>query len=95
MRQRVAVGRAIANNSRILLLDEPFSALDYMTKQTMQKFIQDIQQEFKKTVIFVTHNFDDAYMTSDQVIVLDPINHQVIYIDNPKKARYIGDTPYI
>jgi ABC-type proline/glycine betaine transport system ATPase subunit len=55
----------------------------------MQKFIQDIQQEFKKTVIFVTHNFDDAYMMADQIIALNSTSHQVIYIDSPKKVRYI------
>ena len=72
MRQRVAVARALALDPAILLMDEPFGALDAQTRNMLQKELLDIQEETKKTIIFITHSVDEAVFLSDRIIVLTP-----------------------
>ena len=69
MRQRVNVARALAMDPQILLLDEPFAALDAQTREIMQSELLKIWQEQKKTVVFVTHQIDEAVYLSDRVVV--------------------------
>jgi NitT/TauT family transport system ATP-binding protein len=72
MQQRVAIARALAYNPAVLLMDEPFAALDALTREEMQRFLVDIWRETKKTVIYVTHNVAEAVYLADRVIVFSP-----------------------
>ena len=70
MRQRVAIARALSLDSEILLMDEPFSALDSQTRSILQLELQHIWWETKKTIIFVTHTVEEAVILGDRVIVM-------------------------
>ena len=70
MRQRVALARALSMDSEVLLMDEPFAALDSQTKNLLQMELQQIWQETGKTIIFVTHNVEEAVLLATRVIVM-------------------------
>lgn len=70
MRQRIALARALTLDSEVLLMDEPFSALDSQTKSILRLQLQKIWWETKKTIIFVTHNVEEAVLLGDRVIVM-------------------------
>jgi NitT/TauT family transport system ATP-binding protein len=69
MRQRVAVARALAMRPKVLLMDEPFAALDVQTRQKMQDFLIDVWRESSASVLFVTHHIDEAVALADRVVV--------------------------
>ena len=70
MKQRVAIARALANSPEVLLMDEPFSALDPQTKADMQLLMRQIWQVEKPTVLFVTHDIEEAVFLSSKIYVL-------------------------
>lgn len=69
MKQRAAFIRALLSPQSVICLDEPFSALDEFTRLSMQKWLLSIWEEYKKTIIFVTHNIDEALFLSDRILV--------------------------
>lgn len=82
MQQRVALARTLAFNPEILLMDEPLGALDGLTRQKMQMVISNFWEETKKTILFVTHDINEAIFLADRVIVL-----------SQRPARVVADIP--
>ena len=70
MKQRVAIARALVNEPKILLMDEPFGALDPHTRQKMQRHLMDLWQNIDITILFVTHDMDEAILLADRIVVL-------------------------
>ncbi len=70
MKQRVGIARALSINPKVLLMDEPFGALDSLTRASLQEHLMKIQQKEKNTVIIITHDVDEAVLLSDRVIMM-------------------------
>ena len=70
MKQRVALARALAPDPQVLLMDEPFAALDALTRDQLYDDIQHIWQESRKTIVFVTHNVREAVCLGDRVVLM-------------------------
>ncbi|MCB2299456.1 betaine/proline/choline family ABC transporter ATP-binding protein [Clostridium tagluense] len=81
--QRVGVARALIMDPDVILMDEPFSALDPITKTQLQDEIFNIQENFKKTIIFVTHDMDEALKLADKICILDA--GSVVQFDTPEE----------
>lgn len=79
--QRIGVLRALAANQDIILMDEPFGALDPITRDTLQDLIKDLQQRLKKTIIFVTHDMDEAIKLADRIAIMH--EGKLIQFDTP------------
>jgi NitT/TauT family transport system ATP-binding protein len=91
MRQRVAIARALANDPEVLFMDEPFGALDAQTRRIMQQLLTDIWQRYQKTVLFVTHDIDEAVFLGDVVYCMSRRPGRitrVIDIDIPRPRSF-------
>jgi osmoprotectant transport system ATP-binding protein len=84
-RQRVGVARALGGDPAILLMDEPFSAVDGLTRQRLQQELLELQEKLKKTIVFVTHDIDEATILGDQIAVLSKGAHVEQY-DTPSQV---------
>ncbi len=84
MKQRVAIARALANEPRILIMDEPFGALDAQTRAQMQSYLLQIWKKVDVTVLFITHDLDEAVYLADRILVLGSNPGRVLeFIENP------------
>ena len=81
--QRIGVARAIASDRDILLMDEPFGAVDPINRLRLQKEFRKIQRKLKKTVVFVTHDIDEALLLADRICIMN--QGEIVQIDTPEK----------
>ena len=84
MKQRVAIARALANRPRILFMDEPFAALDAQTRAQMQSYLLELWRQIDITIVFVTHDLDEAVYLADRIVVLGT---------NPGHVREVVEVP--
>ncbi len=95
MKQRVSIARALAVDPSLLLMDEPFGALDAQTRETLQDELLRIWRAYKKTVIFVTHSIEEALYLSDKIVVMTARPgriKQVIHVEEPRPRDMTGET---
>ena len=96
MKQRVAIARALANEPRILLMDEPFGALDAQTRSGMQSHLIKVWDSVDLTILFITHDLDEAVYLSDRIVVLAAHPgrvHEVIEVPVPRprdRAQFLS-----
>jgi osmoprotectant transport system ATP-binding protein len=91
--QRVGVARALASDPDILLMDEPFGAVDPINRLRLQKEFRQIQRRLQKTVVFVTHDIDEAILLGDRICIM---NHgRVVSIDTPEKVVLHAEDDFV
>lgn len=99
MKQRVAIARALVNEPKILLMDEPFGALDPYTRQKMQKHLMDLWQNIDLTIMFVTHDMDEAILLADRIVALKANPGEVkevieVNLPRPRSFDLINSTEF-
>ncbi|MBK1878113.1 ABC transporter ATP-binding protein [Pelagicoccus mobilis] len=100
MKQRVAIARALANRPKILLMDEPFGALDAQTRASMQAYLLEIWRHIDLTVLFITHDLDEAVYLADRILVLKPNPGEVLEmievpVARPRSADQFHDPEFL
>ncbi len=91
--QRIGIARALAADPDIILMDEPFSALDPLTREMLQDELLKIQEELSKTIVFVTHDIDEALKIADKIAVMQ--NGKVLQYDTPEEILRSPKTEYV
>ncbi len=98
MKQRVAVARALALESDVLLLDEPFGAIDPKLRLELQELVSKLCTQHKKTVVFITHDVDEAILLADRIVVMEPGRIRSIHevkLPHPRvREELVGTTEY-
>ena len=93
MQQRVGIARALTSNSPIMLMDEAFSALDPLIRTDMQDLLLDLQSELHKTIVFITHDLDEALKLADRLVILK--DGYIVQQDEPQHILLNPNDPYI
>jgi NitT/TauT family transport system ATP-binding protein len=100
MKQRVAIARALINQPRILLMDEPFGALDAQTRVKMQTHLLEIWRNIDITIVFITHDLDEAIFLADRILVLKPHPGEALElievpVPRPRSAMQISSSEFL
>jgi NitT/TauT family transport system ATP-binding protein len=100
MQQRVAIARALAASPRVLLMDESFSALDAQTRTKMQNYLMEIWRKIDITIVFITHDLDEAIYLADRILVLKPHPGQVeevieVPLSRPRRAEQMTSAEFL
>jgi NitT/TauT family transport system ATP-binding protein len=100
MKQRVAIARALATRPKILLMDEPFGALDAQTRAKMQRYLLEIWSNIDITIIFITHDLDEAIYLADRILVLDAHPGRVhdfieVPVARPRHPAQVADPTFV
>ncbi len=93
MQQRVGIARALVSNAPVMLMDEAFSALDPLIRSDMQDLLLELQEELKKTIVFITHDLDEALKLADHLVILK--DGEVIQQGDPQEILLNPNDPYI
>ena len=94
MQQRVNLARVLVNRPEVLLMDEPFGALDAQTRLQMQEMLLSLWEEYRMTIVFVTHDVDEAILLSDRVLVMSNRPGRIkteipVYLGRPRSAELL------
>lgn len=100
MQQRVAIARALANQPRVLLMDEPFGALDAQTRAVMQDNLLELRDRIHATIVFVTHDIDEAILLSDRVLIMSAgpgriLRDLSVGLPRPRSSAILTDPAYL
>ena len=93
MQQRVGIARALSSNAPVMLMDEAFSALDPLIRTDMQDLLLELQEELKKTVVFISHDLDEALKLADHLVILK--DGYVVQQGEPQEILMRPNDPYI
>lgn len=93
MQQRVGIARALVSNSPVMLMDEAFSALDPLIRSDMQDLLLELQEELKKTIVFITHDLDESLKLADHLVILK--DGEVVQQGDPQEILLNPNDPYI
>ena len=100
MQQRVAIARALANQPRVLLMDEPFGALDAQTRAVMQDNLLELRERINATIVFVTHDIDEAILLSDRVLIMSAGPGRIlrdiqVSLPRPRSSAIVAEAAYL
>jgi NitT/TauT family transport system ATP-binding protein len=100
MQQRVAIARALANQPRVLLMDEPFGALDAQTRAVMQDNLLELRERINATIVFVTHDIDEAIVLADRVLIMSAgpgriLRHLKVNLPRPRSSAIMLEPAYL